>query len=79
MKNGCCRFFCGRSMGCSTGSTARRRTIFVDGSSDAQFPSSARQGARPDSAIATSGCSRNFGHQIAITTGMDRASGDASS
>jgi len=50
--------------------------IFVDGSSDASSIVCEAK-ARADKRYRYIRLSRNFGHQIAITTGMDRASGDA--
>lgn len=54
------------------------RFIFVDdGSSDGGFEWLEKKGAQ-DPRVGTLRLSRNFGHQAAITAGLDRAKGDAS-
>jgi dolichol-phosphate mannosyltransferase len=55
----------------------RHEIVFVDdGSSDATL-SALNALAREDSTIRVASLSRNFGHQIALTAGLDAAAGDA--
>ena len=56
---------------------APAEVIFVDDGSRDTGPIVLEAKARADSRYRFVNLSRNFGHQIAITTGMERASGDA--
>src|SRR3954452_2506865 len=56
---------------------ARAETIFVDDGSRDCSSIILRAKAKDDPRYRYIGLTRNFGHQIAITAGMDAASGDA--
>jgi dolichol-phosphate mannosyltransferase len=53
-----------------------RRYIYVDDGSDDQTPSLLEELAAKDSRISVIHLSRNFGHQAALSAGVDAASGD---
>ena len=57
----------------------RAEAIFVDDGSSDSGPIVLQALARRDPRFRYIGLSRNFGHQVAITAGMDAAAGDASS
>ena len=70
------RVFCERTMDALSGVVASLELILVDdGSSDGSL-SIMRELARADRRIRVLSLSRNFGHQPAVTAGMDRATGD---
>ena len=62
---------------CSTSSTAPSEAIFVDDGSSDTSAIYLREMAAIDPRFRLIELSRNFGHQIAITAGMDAAAGDA--
>ena len=65
-----------RALG-ALGPDCRHEVVFVnDGSTDGTLPALLAVAAR-DPAVRVVDLSRNFGHQLAITAGIDHASGDA--
>ncbi len=69
--------FCRRLGAVTDGMGERCEVIFVDdGSTDSTFERLCAQ-ARKNPAVRVVRLSRNFGHQIALTAGMDAATGDA--
>jgi glycosyltransferase involved in cell wall biosynthesis len=51
--------------------------VFVDDGSDDQTLKTLTEIAQADTAVQVLSLSRNFGHQVALTAGLDHASGDA--
>ena len=67
-----------RLTACSPTSTVDAEVIFVDdGSTDLELPDACSSSTTRDPRFKVAQLVRNFGHQLAITAGIDLARGDA--